>query len=126
MSKMVLGGLVLPIETDLSPIIKPKRHTSKVQTLEGVAFFSFGVTIKGRDVTIKWDGMTATQYDQIQALVEADTEVPWVPVSGEATSYTVEIEDFTGEYHSNLYGTTTRWGGTAYRKKCELKLLIME
>lgn len=125
MGKMLFGSTLLTTDpNEIDPIIKPKRSYGIQPTYSGVAFFSWGSMIDGSKHTLKWGAMSATQYDEIQTLIEADASINWTPISGETTSYNVELLEIRGEYIHSL--GTTFFGGTAYRKNCELDLLILE
>jgi hypothetical protein len=118
---------VLTLTTDpneVDPIVKPKRSYAIKETYTDVAFFSWGSSYVGNRHTLKWNAMSATQYDAIQALIDADVAVTWTLNSTLGESYTVQLLEIRGEYiHS--FGTTF-FGGTAYRKNCELDLIILE
>lgn len=125
MGRMLFGSTLLTTDpNEIDPILKPRRICSVQPTYDGVAFFSWGSTIEGSKHTLKWGAMSAVQYDEIQALIEADASLLWTPVSGEASAYTIQLLDLRGEYIHSI--GTTFFGGAAYRKNCELDLVIME
>jgi hypothetical protein len=117
---MVLGTLTFeenPSEIDL---LIPDRISSEVGTLESVAFFSWGVTLIGKKISLKWSTLPSEQFDDIQALIAADAAVVFDPEDGLENTYNVEIKKCTGKYFKSLDVSAT-----VRRKDVELVLLIL-
>ena len=97
-AKMRLG----PVDFDWNPtqftIPKKGKSYSVVETYTTVAFFSWGVTSIGQQISMEWEMMPEQQFDDLQQLLDNDINYLWTPVSGEAGSYDVEILDLQGKY----------------------------
>ena len=120
MAMMVIGGHTcsrnpLP-DKDLSPI----RYYAKKGTYTSVAFFSWGVSIVGKEVTIVWDYMSKSEYDALQAIYVADNEIVWDPKDGSSKSYNVQILDFYSTYVGDVPDSAP-----FHRKDAKMDLLIM-
>lgn len=99
-------------------IIHPDRICSYVQTYSSVAFFSWGVSIIGKEIELGWNAMPSSQYEEIQDLWEADASIVFDPQDGYSKTYNVEILDLKGEYCVGL-------ADQGIRKNVVLKLLIL-
>ncbi len=120
MAKQILGTLTFAKNPSSMTIIRPYRLCSFLLTYSSVAFFTWGVSVIGKVVELKWNAMAIADYEDIQDLWEADAEVIFNPQDGEALTYDVQILDLQGEY---LRGIAD--GDTGIRKNVVLKLLIL-
>ena len=116
---MKLGGYALDWDPDNQPAIVPEKRSSFVKTWESVAYFSWGATIVGKEITIEWDWMKEAQFSSIQALHIADEAVLWDLDAAGKNNYMVEITFFDGK----LFDTVGY--GKAYRKDVKLRLLLL-
>lgn len=94
-----------------------KRRCKDVETLGGVAFFSWGLFVEGQKIDIKWRWMSTTMFNSVYALLVADAQVVWDPETGD--TYNVEITGFIGDYHLSTYA------GAANKRNVILKLTII-
>lgn len=96
MDKMTLGGYEFWRNPNKFTVPKKDRYTSFVKTYGGAVFFSWGTFIEGVEITLEWEYMTETMFDQLQTLLEADAEIVWNPQTGD--TYNVEIRSLEGKY----------------------------
>jgi hypothetical protein len=120
MDAQMLGTLYFTKNPYSMTIIRPDRFCSHVLTYSSVGFFSWGSSIIGKEVLLKWNVMPIDQYEDIQDLWEADATVIFDPQDGENLTYDVEILDLQGEYS---FGVAD--GDPGFRKNVILKLLIL-
>lgn len=123
MDAQILGTVTFTKNPGYMTIIRPDRFCSYVLTYSSVGFFSWGASIIGKVVELKWNVMPIAQYENIQNLWEADAEVVFDPKDGESLTYDVEILDFSGEYSIGV--PATGGSGPLFRKNVTLKLLIL-
>jgi diphthamide synthase (EF-2-diphthine--ammonia ligase) len=99
-------------------IIKPDKENAFFKTYSNVAYFSWAPTIVGKLLMLKWNLMSTVQFDAIDAIFQADSQVVFDPTyeTGEGETYNVEIPGFDGAYVV---------AAMEYRKNVELKILIM-
>jgi len=118
MSRMVLGGYTMPDNpSSVSDLMTPKRHTAVVKTYSSIAFFSWGASMLGKQITLRWLGMTTDQYEYHQAQLENDTYMTFDPKDGSLQTYTVEMVDLRGEMHMETDGD--------YRVNVEMDLVFL-
>jgi hypothetical protein len=120
MDSQILGTLTFARNPSWMTIIRPDRYSSHVLTYTSVGFFSWGVSVIGKVIELKWNAMSIDDYEDIQDLWEADAEVVFDPKDGESLTYDVEILDLKGEYCRGIAD-----GDTGIRKNITLKLLIL-
>ena len=123
MAAQVLGTVTFAKNPGWMTIIRPDRFCSYVLTYGSVGFFSWGLSVIGKEVHLKWNVMSVAQYEDIQNLWETDAEVIFDPKDGESLTYDVEILDFQGEYCVGIPASGGPSHGT--RKNVVLKLLIL-
>ena len=83
---------------------------SIVKTYSGAAYFSWGTLQEGQEILIEWGWMKEAQWDQLQTLLEADTQIVWDPQTG--TTYNVEVTRLEGIYfESSLIDAAYRKDG---------------
>jgi len=92
------------------------KFSASVPTYGGVAYFSWGTFTAGQEIILEWDQMTSTMFDQLQTILEFDTQVVWNPQTG--TSYNVEVLQLEGRYVRNALLDAE------YREDVKLSLLI--
>jgi len=116
---MRLGGYLFPWNPENFTPPVPEKMMSSVKTYASVAVFSWGASITGKEIVLKWDLMGNAQFDALQALFEADAIVLWdLDVLGQMNYY-VAIKKFDGEFLDVIYDN-------GYKTKVELTLLILE
>jgi len=119
MANMVLDSYTFVKQPGEMTLLEKDKINTSLLTYTSVAYFSWDVTMVGRTITLKWGGMTTTEFDTFQTKFEADAQVVWDPQQGGVTTYNVEITRLTGEYHLSLLDSAT------YRTNVEMDLLIM-
>lgn len=114
---MDLGSYTFTLLPGQMTVIKPTKPSATVQTYTDVAYFSWSPSIVGNTLVLTWNAMTATQFDEIETIFQADVEVVFDPTDYTGSdTYNVEVVNFTGDYQQ---------GFTANRLNCKLELLIM-
>jgi len=114
---MILGSYTFAQPPATCTIPAARRRASGIETLGGMAFFSWGVFDAGEEVTLKWRYMSTTMFNAIYALLLADAQVVWDPETG--ATYNVEIMGFTGEFLHSALATAPN------KKNVTLKLVII-
>jgi hypothetical protein len=95
--EMSLNGYDFPWAPDRWTIPKADKFTGRTLTWSSAGFFSFGSSIIGKEIVLEWDWMSREQFDALDAIVQADTQVAWVTgYYGDA--FNVEILGLDGEY----------------------------
>ena len=120
MPNMSLDTYTFSVNPSDMPIIKAERSASYVDTYSGIAFFSWGPVLPGREILLEWTYMPADMWDQLDTLYQADAEVIFDPQDGSGKAYNVEILKLDGQWF-------LKWGtdsGTL-RKNVKMVLLIM-
>ena len=101
-------------------IPRPDRINSYELTYEGVVHFSWGLTIIGKVIEISWNYLPSTEFDNLDAVFQADAEIEWDPgIPEQSDTYTAQILDFTGDYFES-----TGSAADIYRENCMMRLLI--
>ena len=119
MANMVLDGYTLAKEPGEMTMLEKDKFQANLLTYTSVAYFSWGTSIVGKIITLRWGGMTTIQFDTLQTKYEADAQVVWDPQNGNIQTYNVEMSRLTGAYHLSLLDSA------AHRINVELDLLII-
>jgi hypothetical protein len=103
---------------EMTPV-RADRSIAYELTLSSVAFFSWGSSIVGKEITLSWNYMTATEFASLDAIYQADTEVVFDPQAGDSKTYNVQVISLDGTLVRKISGTG------AYRTDVKMVLLIM-
>ena len=76
---MKLGGYTFDWNPDTFTLPQPEKSTGKVKTYSSVAFFSWGLSLLGKEISLEWDWMGVDQYERLRSLFEANAPVVWDP-----------------------------------------------
>jgi hypothetical protein len=76
-----LGGYTFDWNPETFTLPQAEKSTGKVKTYSSIAFFSWGLSLAGKEISIEWDWMSVDQYERLRALFEANTAVVWDPQS---------------------------------------------
>ncbi len=117
MSNQILGSYEFDWNPDRWMIPKAEKFSGQVLTYEGAAFFSFGVSIIGKEIVLEWDWMGLSQWNQLDAMYQSDEGYLWTP--GDGHTYNVEIPHLDGAYFEVVDLNFP------YRKAVKLTLMIM-
>jgi len=102
-------------------ILKSDKVCSFIKTYDGVAFFSWGKSIVGKEIMLNWAAMPSTMFDAIDALIATDTTAVWDPnIPGSTVTYSVNLLGLNGAYWISKESSSAY-----YRKDCSLRILIM-
>jgi hypothetical protein len=102
-------------------MLKDDKICSFVRTYSGVAFFSWGATIVGKEIDLIWNAMPSTMFDALNTLVCLDTTMIWTPnIPGSTQTYEVNLIGLDGAYYISQESSSS-----FYRINCNLKMLIM-
>ena len=99
---MSLGGYDL-FPAECTPV-EADKICADADTYEDTDFFSWGVTIIGKKITIVERYMSNSRYSAFKALEAADAPVVFDPQDGSNKTYNVEIMKCTGPYFSGEDG----------------------
>ena len=117
MDAMTLGSYTFA--ENPAQFTEPKniRHSAFIKTYSSVAFYSWGIFIAGEECVLEWEYMAEAMFEELQAIIEADTQVVWNPQTGE--TYNVEALSLDGPLIEKSILDAP------YRKDVKLLLLIM-
>ncbi len=76
---MKLGDYTFDWNPETFTLPHAEKSAGKVQTYSSVAFFFWGVSLAGKEISIDWDWMSVDQYERLRALYEANAAVVWDP-----------------------------------------------
>lgn len=118
---MVLSTTTFALDPSDMDIIKSDKICAYELTYSSVVYFSWGSTIVGKTVDLRWNAMPSTMFDALDTVMKADTTVVWQPnIPGNGTSYNVHVLNLTGNYFISQESSAK-----FYRTNCVLSLLIM-
>lgn len=102
-------------------IIKADKICSYVPTYSGVQFFSWGSTITGKLIELRWNAMPSTMFDALQTVIETDATAIWTPnIPGSTVTYEINLLGLDGQYFISQESSAA-----FYRANCKLQMLIM-
>ena len=116
MQAMTLGGYTFWRNPEQFDEPRLRKFASEVQTYGGVAYFSWGTFLAGQKCVLQWSWMNETMWDQLQTLLEDDTQKVWNPQDG--NTYNVEIMRLDGAYVKSALLDAS------WRQDVQLELLI--
>ncbi len=104
--------------------IRPEKRCADVETYTSAAFFSWGVSIIGKPITLLWNAMPAAMFAALDAFYAGDKSLVWNPtLAGEVvTTYNVEMKKLDGDY---LFGGYDTVAATSWRENVDMVLKIM-
>jgi hypothetical protein len=114
---MILGAYTFTKNPSSAVLPNKQRVAHEVETIGGVEFFSWGVTIAGKRIILKWDYMLTTQFNSLQTLLENDVGVTFQP--GDGDTYNVQILRLNGAYFLD------NEAAAELRKQVTLELIIL-
>lgn len=106
MSNMVFDTYTLVRQPNYMTILHEDRDISYVKTHSSVHTFSWGLSMIGKEVEIRWNYMPTTQYAELLSIYQDDDYFTFDPQDGEGYTYTVEMLEFHGEYLVHLTNTS--------------------
>jgi len=125
---MILNDGVTSYTFSLLPgsmtVIREDKSCTAVQTYEGVAYFSWGTSIVGKELSLSWNAMPAAMWAQIETFFTAAAPLAFDPTldgTPSAKTYTVELTRLDGEYFLGGYST----GAGSWRQNVTMTLLIL-
>ena len=102
-------------------VLKNDKVCSYIKTYSSVVYYSWGSTIVGKVIDLKWNAMPSTMFDALDTLVNIDTTMIWTPnIPGSTQTYEVNLLGLEGAYFISQE-SSSRY----HRINCNLKLLIM-
>lgn len=99
------------------PVIRPKTSAAAIETYDGVATFFWGSMLAGSKHPFSWPVMSATEFDILDALYQANTTFELDLQDGSGKTCNAKIWEFEGMYFLN-------WAG-AVREKVRMTILIV-
>ena len=102
-------------------VLKNDKVCSYIKTYSSVVYYSWGSTIVGKVIDLKWNAMPSTMFDALDTLVNTDTTMIWTPnIPGSTQTYEVNLLGLEGAYFISQE-SSSRY----HRINCNLKILIM-
>lgn len=120
MAKVVIGSRTLTNDPQTMTVVRADKQCASVQTYSNVAFFTWGTSIIGKEITLGWPFMTAAEFDALDTIFKADVAFVFNPNDGCSHTYNVNMTALDGDY---LVGRTLSAPST--RKNVKMTLLIM-
>ncbi len=117
MANQFLNSYEFEWNPDRWTIPKPEKFSAHVLTYQSVGYFSFGLSIVGKEIILEWDWMTLDQWNELDMIYQSDAGCVWVP--GDGNFYNVEILNFDGAYFEVVALDI------AYRRNVKLLLMIL-
>ncbi len=74
-----LGAYTFDWNPDVFTLPQAEKSLGKVKTYSSIAFFSWGLSLAGKEISIEWDWMGVDQYERLRSLFEANASVVWDP-----------------------------------------------
>lgn len=106
MSNMVFGSYTLVRQPNFMTILHEDRDISYVKTHSSMHTFSWGLTMVGKEVEIRWNYMPTIQYAELLSIYQDDDSFTFDPQDDEGFTYTVQMLIFNGEYLVHLTNTS--------------------
>lgn len=116
---MSLDDYDFPVPPAQYTIPQSDKHSSCVLTYTSAAFFSWGLTLIGKIITLEWGMLTEEVFSQLRTIYEGDDQVVWEP-GHDDLSFNVEILGLEGKYVGYGYGDEQPW-----RRDVKLTMVIM-
>jgi len=98
-------------------LIRKDKPNASVLTWSSFGYFSWPATLVGKKLTLTWNHMPKTMFDELDTLYLADNQVVFDPQLGDAKTYNVHIQVLDGRFIAALSAT--------YRKDVLLGLIIV-
>lgn len=118
---MVLSTTTFALDPYDMTIIKSEKICNHILTYDGVAFYSWGKSIVGKVIDLRWNAMPSTMFDALDTLIADDATCIFNPnIPGSTVTYEVNILGLDGEYFISQESSAQ-----FYRRNCNLRLLIM-
>lgn len=118
---MTLGTLTFTRNPSDMTVLTPERASATVKTYTSVAFFSWGVSIVGKEIELVWSYMPIAMYNDLAEIFAAAAGVVFDPDDDNSTTYNVEVTGLDGKYLL----THSVTDGAGNRKDVRLRLLIL-
>lgn len=106
-------------------MIRPVKHCASKKTYTSVAFFSWDVSIVGKEIDFLWPAMPASMWKKLDEFYAGNKTLIWDPTltgTPAAKKYNVEMKWLDGEY---LLGGYDEELPTSYRGDVTMTLLIL-
>jgi len=78
--------------------VEDVRYNTFVLTYSGVAHFSWGLDIVGKEIELTWPYMNNPEFNTLKAIYEADSAVVFDPNDGGGSTYNVELTSLDSTY----------------------------
>lgn len=116
---MKFGTYDLPFgyEPNEFTIPRPETVIASIPTYTSVAVFNFGSILPGKKITLKWESLPSTAFDQLDALYQTGAPMTWQTALNNNKSYQITIMTLDGEL---LYGQDL-----GVRVNVEMKIIIL-
>jgi hypothetical protein len=116
---MTLDDYVFTVPPETFTIPMSDKASATVKTYTSAAFFSWGLSIIGKIITLEWGMITQEVFDQLNTIYLQDEQVVWLP-GFDDLSYNVDILGLEGKYVGYGYGDEQPW-----RRDVKMTMVIM-
>lgn len=118
MGLITIGALTFTKNPASMTPVEKTRFNSHVFTYSGIAHFSWGLSIIGKELTLTWPYMANPEFNALKAIYENDVTVVFDPNDGSGDTYNVELTALGSTYFMGR-------DNSGKRLNVSLKLLII-
>jgi hypothetical protein len=120
MANIIIGSFNPTRYPSEMTMIRAEKFCAHVLTYSSVAYFTWGTSIKGKEVVVQWPLMLQSEFDSLDTLFQANAAIVFNPNTGSGKTYNAEITKLDGKYF--MFHTS---GTTIFRKDVAATLLIL-
>jgi hypothetical protein len=112
-----IGGYTLINNPNEMDIVRPDKYSSSVQTFTSMVFYDWGVSIVGKQISLSWTYMLASEFDALDAIFQGPGPLIFNPTLDAGKTYNVQMTALDGTLSHTIAG--------GYRTNVKMVLLIM-
>lgn len=121
MSNMILGEYTFELNPTEITVLMPDKIAHVVKTFTSFGYFSWGCSILGKEIELKWDLMPSSQFTQLRGLYTAEANMLFNPQDSSGLTFNTEMLSLTGEYRMMMEDAAEVW-----RRNVIMTLIITE
>ena len=120
MNNIIIGSVTLRHNPEEMTVIRSDKYCASKLTYTSVAFFSWGLSIVGKEILLRWSYMESDEFKDLDDLYIADSTIVFDPVDGLGKTYNVVMKELDSKYFYRLGVSPGQW-----RKDVNIVLLIL-
>lgn len=120
MSNIIIGSVTLRYNPEEMTVIRSDKYCVSKLTYSSVAFFSWGLSIVGKEILLRWSYMESDEFEDLDVLYKADNTIVFNPMDDLGKTYNVAIKGLDSKYFFRLGVSPGQW-----RKDVNIVLLIL-